>query len=56
MAKLSEKSAKKRLQQLDNEISNLETRITILERERREMVNYLDLNKKQREEVLNASE
>ena len=43
--KLNEKSAKKRLKQVNNELNNLEKRIKILEWERRELINHLDLNK-----------
>lgn len=35
----------KRKEQIENEISKLEVRISILERERRKIINYLDLNK-----------
>lgn len=34
-----------RKQEIESAIQNLEQRIEILERERREIINYLDLNK-----------
>lgn len=35
----------KRKQEIENRISNLEKQITLLERERREIINYLETNK-----------
>lgn len=45
MGKPNEKQMLKRKKQLESEIYNLEKRIAILEREHREIINYLDSNK-----------
>ena len=45
MGKPNEKQMLKRKKQLENEIENLEKRIMLLEREHREIINYLDSNK-----------
>lgn len=47
MNKLSEKSLLKRKQELENRITRLEREISILEREHREIINCLNLNKVQ---------
>lgn len=49
MGKPNEKQMLKRKKQLENEIENLEKRISLLERERREIINYLDSNKETKE-------
>lgn len=45
MGKPTDKQLLKRKEQIENEIANLEKRISGLERERREIINYLNLNK-----------
>lgn len=40
-----QKKLLKKMQEIDNQIENLELRISMLQRERREISNYLDLNK-----------
>lgn len=45
MGKPKDKQLLKRKEQIENEIANLEKRISGLERERREIINYLNLNK-----------
>lgn len=45
MGKPNDKQLLKRKEQIENEISKLEVRISILERERRKIINHLDLNK-----------
>ena len=45
MNKLTTKSLLKRKQEIANRIEKLQREITILEREHREMINALDLNK-----------
>lgn len=45
VGKPNDKQPLKRKEQIENEISKLEVRISILERERREIINHLDLNK-----------
>lgn len=45
MSKPNTKYYLKRKQEIESAIQNLEQRIEILERERREIINYLDLNK-----------
>lgn len=45
MGKPNDKQLLKRKEQIENEISKLEVRISILEREHREIINHLDLNK-----------
>lgn len=45
MGKPNDKQLLKRKEQIENEINKLEVRISILERERREIINHLDLNK-----------
>ena len=44
VGKPNDKQLLKRKEQIENEISKLEVRISILERERREIINHLDLN------------
>lgn len=51
MAKPNLKSMLKRKKQIENEIENLEARIRILEREHREVINFLDLNKRGQDET-----
>lgn len=51
MGKPTEKQMLKRKEQIENEINNLETRISILERERREIINFLNLNKTEQTNV-----
>lgn len=50
MGKPDEKQMLKRKKQLESEILNLERRIAILEREHREIINYLDSNHSQEQE------
>ena len=50
MGKPNEKHMLKRKKQLESEILNLEKRIAILEREHREIINYLDSNHYQEQE------
>lgn len=45
MGKPTDKQLLKRKEQIENEIANLEKRISGLEWERRESINYLNLNK-----------
>nr|DAV68812.1 MAG TPA: Histone acetyltransferase subunit NuA4 [Caudoviricetes sp.] len=45
MGKPTDKQLLKRKEQIENEIANLEKRISGLEWERREIINYLNLNK-----------
>ena len=45
MGKPKDKQLLKRKEQVENEIANLEKRISDLEWERREIINYLNLNK-----------
>ena len=45
MGKPTDKQLLKRKEQIENEIANLEKRISDLEWERREIINYLNLNK-----------
>lgn len=45
MGKPKDKQLLKRKEQIENEIANLEKRISGLEWERREIINYLNLNK-----------
>lgn len=45
MGKPTDKQLLKRKEQIENEITNLEKRIAGLEWERREIINYLNLNK-----------
>lgn len=45
VGKPNDKQLLKRKEQIENEISKLEVHISILERERREIINHLDLNK-----------
>lgn len=45
MAKLTQKALLKRKQEIVNRIDKLQREITILEREHREIINTLDLNK-----------
>lgn len=45
MAKRDEKSMLKRKQEITNRIEKLQREISILEREHREIINTLDLNK-----------
>lgn len=52
MGKPTDKQLLKRKEQIENEIANLEKRISGLEWERREIINYLNLNKGE----LNVSE
>lgn len=47
MGKPTDKQLFKRKEQIENEIANLEKRISGLEWERREIINYLNLNKEQ---------
>lgn len=47
MGKPTDKQLLKRKEQIENEIVKLELRISTLERERREIINYLNLNKEQ---------
>lgn len=47
MGRPNEKQMLKRKKQLESEITNLEKRIAILEREHREIINYLDSNHSQ---------
>lgn len=47
MGKPTDKQLLKRKEQIENEIANLEKRISGLEWERREIINYLNLNKEQ---------
>lgn len=47
MSKPTDKQLLKRKEQIENEIANLEKRISGLEWERREIINYLNLNKEQ---------
>lgn len=49
MGKPNEKQMLKRKKQLESEIINLEKRIAILEREHREIINYLDSNHSEQE-------
>lgn len=45
MGKPTDKQLLKRKEQIENEIVKLELRVSILEHERREIINYLNLNK-----------
>ena len=45
MGKPTDKQLLKRKEQIENEIANLEKRISGLEWEHREIINYLNLNK-----------
>ena len=45
MGKPTDKQLLKHKEQIENEIANLEKRISGLEWERREIINYLNLNK-----------
>lgn len=45
MGKPTDKQLLKRKEQIENEIVKLELRVSILECERREIINYLNLNK-----------
>ena len=45
MGKPTDKQLLKRKEQIENEIVKLELRVSILERERREIINYFNLNK-----------
>lgn len=45
MGKPNDKQLLKRKKQIENEINKLEVHISILERERRKIINHLDLNK-----------
>lgn len=45
MGKPTDKQLLKRKEQIENEIANLEKRISGLEWERREIINYLNFNK-----------
>lgn len=47
MDKPTDKQLLKRKEQIENEIANLEKHISGLEWERREIINYLNLNKEQ---------
>lgn len=47
MGKPTDKQLLKRKEQIENEIANLEKCISGLEWERREIINYLNLNKEQ---------
>lgn len=49
MAKPNEKTLLKRKQEIANRIQKLQREITILEREHREIINHLDLNKGQQD-------
>lgn len=45
MGKPTDKQLLERKEQIENEIVKLELRVSILEREHREIINYLNLNK-----------
>ena len=49
MTKPNEKTLLKRKQEIANRIQKLQREITILEREHREIINHLDLNKGQQD-------